>query len=178
MPQNLNIDFFNEYKRLDKLCSDIYSKNSGGVTSYINDMEHISSLGRVNIPEWDATYSKLKSVRYVRNQMAHGEGSFEDYECNYEDVKWLRDFYEKIMNVSDPIAIYRKNIKLKKQVQNKNVDYKNYDKPTRSIEANKLYAGSDKSRSRVSLLGVIIFSFIGMILVMIMFYIFLEYFFN
>ena len=103
--------------------------------------------------------------------MAHGEGSFEDYECNYEDVKWLRDFYEKIMNVSDPIAIYRKNIKLKKQVQNKNVDYKNYEKPTRSIEANKLYACSDKSGSRVSLLGIIIFSFIGIILVMIMFYV-------
>ena len=32
MPENTNIIFFDEYKKLDKLCSEMYGKNSGGVT--------------------------------------------------------------------------------------------------------------------------------------------------
>lgn len=38
MPENTNIIFFDEYKKLDKLCSEMYGKNSGGVTCYLNDM--------------------------------------------------------------------------------------------------------------------------------------------
>lgn len=167
MPQNLNIEFFNEYKRLDKLCSEIYGENSGGVTSYINDMEHTSTLGVSNIPEWDATYNKLKSLRHTRNQMAHGEGSFEDYECDYDDIKWLRDFYEKIMNVSDPLAIYRRNTKVKKQVQKNTLDKSNRDVSLSATKDEKLHVSSHKSNSKSSLLGIIIFSFILIIIVMI-----------
>lgn len=179
MTQNLNIEFFNEYKRLDKLCSEIYDQNSGGVTSYINDMESISILGVSNIPGWDATYNKLKSLRHTRNQMAHGEGSFEDYECDYDDIKWLRDFYEKIMNVSDPLAIYRRNTQVKKQVQNNkqinNLDRSKRDEATRTIKDERLYVSSYKSNSRPSLLGIIVFSFILIIIVMIIVCFFLEY---
>lgn len=117
MSSNVNIEFFDEYKRLDKLCSDIYCKNSGGVTSYIDDMTSVPSFEAKKIPKWSSTYDKLKTLRYIRNQMAHGECSFNDDLCSYDDVQWLKDFQNKIMNVSDPLAIYRQNTKAKGEVQ-------------------------------------------------------------
>ena len=86
MPENTNIIFFDEYKKLDKLCSEMYGKNSGGVTCYLNDMMAVPVMQRNRIPEWNQTYDRLRELRHIRNQMAHGEGSFEDYPCSEEDV--------------------------------------------------------------------------------------------
>ena len=108
MPENTNIIFFDEYKKLDKLCSEMYGKNSGGVTCYLNDMMAVPVMQRNRIPEWDQTYDRLRELRYIRNQMAHGEGSFEDYPCSEEDVLWLFEFRSKIMHISDPLAVYRR----------------------------------------------------------------------
>lgn len=108
MPENTNIIFFDEYKKLDKLCSEMYGKNSGGVTCYLNDMIAVPVMQRNRIPEWNQTYDKLRELRHIRNQMAHGEGSFEDYPCSEEDVLWLFEFRSKIMDISDPLAVYRR----------------------------------------------------------------------
>ena len=108
MPENTNIIFFDEYKKLDKLCSEMYGKNSGGVTCYLNDMIAVPVMQRNRIPEWNQTYDRLRELRHIRNQMAHGEGSFEDYPCSEEDVLWLFEFRSKIMNISDPLAVYRR----------------------------------------------------------------------
>ena len=107
MPENTNIIFFDEYKKLDKLCSEMYGKNSGGVTCYLNDMMAVPVMQRNRIPEWNQTYDRLRELRHIRNQMAHGEGSFEDYPCSEEDVLWLFEFRSKIMHISDPLAVYR-----------------------------------------------------------------------
>ena len=108
MPENTNIIFFDEYKKLDKLCSEMYGKNSGGVTCYLNDMIAVPVMQRNRIPEWNQTYDRLRELRHIRNQMAHGEGSFEDYPCSEEDVLWLFKFQSKIMHISDPLAVYRR----------------------------------------------------------------------
>lgn len=108
MPENTNIIFFDEYKKLDKLCSEMYGKNSGGVTCYLNDMIAVPVMQRNRIPEWNQTYDRLRELRHIRNQMAHGEGSFEDYPCSEEDVLWLFEFQSKIMHISDPLAVYRR----------------------------------------------------------------------
>ena len=108
MPENTNIIFFDEYKKLDKLCSEMYGKNSGGVTCYLNDMMAVPVMQRNRIPEWNQTYDRLRELRHIRNQMAHGEGSFEDYPCSEEDVLWLFEFRSKIMHISDPLAVYRR----------------------------------------------------------------------
>lgn len=107
MPENTNIIFFDEYKKLDKLCSEMYGKNSGGVTCYLNDMMAVPVMQRNRIPEWNQTYDRLRELRHIRNQMAHGESSFEDYPCSEEDVLWLFEFRSKIMHISDPLAVYR-----------------------------------------------------------------------
>lgn len=108
MPENTNIIFFDEYKKLDKLCPEMYGKNSGGVTCYLNDMMAVPVMQRNRIPEWNQTYDRLRELRHIRNQMAHGEGSFEDYPCSEEDVLWLFEFRSKIMHISDPLAVYRR----------------------------------------------------------------------
>ena len=108
MPENTNIIFFDEYKKLDKLCSEMYGKNSGGVTCYLNDMMAVPVMQRNRIPEWNQTYDRLRELRHIRNQMAHGEGSFEDYPCSEEDVLWLFEFRSKIMHISDPLAVHRR----------------------------------------------------------------------
>ncbi len=108
MPENTNIIFFDEYKKLDKLCSEMYGKNSGGITCYLNDMMAVPFMQRNRIPEWNQTYDRLRELRHIRNQMAHGEGSFEDYPCSEEDVLWLFEFRSKIMHISDPLAVYRR----------------------------------------------------------------------
>ena len=91
MPENTSIIFFDEYKKLDKLCSEMYGINSGGVTCYLNEMMAVPVMQRNRIPEWNQTYDRLRELRHIRNQMAHGEGSFEDYPCSEED----------------PLAVYR-----------------------------------------------------------------------
>ena len=108
MPENTNVIFFDEYKKLDKLCSEMYGKNSGGVTCYLNDMMAVPVMQRNRIPEWNQTYDRLRELRHIRNQMAHGESSFEDYPCSEEDVLWLFEFRSKIMHISDPLAVYRR----------------------------------------------------------------------
>ena len=108
MPENTSIIFFDEYKKLDKLCSEMYGINSGGVTCYLNDMMAVPVMQRNRIPEWNQTYDRLRELRHIRNQMAHGEGSFEDYPCSEEDVLWLFEFRSKIMHISDPLAVYRR----------------------------------------------------------------------
>lgn len=74
MPENTSIIFFDEYKKLDKLCSEMYGINSGGVTCYLNDMMAVPVMQRNRIPEWNQTYDRLRELRHIRNQMAHGEG--------------------------------------------------------------------------------------------------------
>ena len=108
MPENTSIIFFDEYKKLDKLCSEMYGINSGGVTCYLNDMMAVPVMQRNRIPEWNQTYDRLRELRHIRNQMANGESSFEDYPCSEEDVLWLFEFRSKIMHISDPLAVYRR----------------------------------------------------------------------
>lgn len=166
MSHNINIEFFDEYKRLDKLCSDMYGKSSGGVTSYINDMESVSSSEVQKILDWNSTYNKLKSLRHIRNQMAHGEGSFDDYVCSYDDIEWLRNFRNKIMNVSDPLAIYRNNIKMKKQLQNKKIHKQSVKTLNNKNDKNR-YVTKNNSPKRLDLKVILAILFVILILIIV-----------
>ena len=166
MSHDINIEFFDEYKRLDKLCSDMYGKSSGGVTSYINDMASVSSSDAQKILDWNSTYNKLKSLRHIRNQMAHGEGSFDDYVCSYDDIEWLRDFRNKIMNVSDPLAIYRSNMEMKKQLQNKQIHKQSVE--TWSNESDEdMYFSKNNSPTGLDLKIVLAILFVILILIIV-----------
>ncbi len=98
------MEFINAYKRLDNLCKDIFTAEKG-VTTYIEEMEKISS-GKFEVKNWDNAYKKLKHYRYIRNKIVHDNDATEDNMCDYLDIEWLEQFYSKILNRSDPLAVY------------------------------------------------------------------------
>ena len=102
----INIDFFEAYKSLEKICNEIYGQNNG-VTLYISEMEGTSQFDSNRISGWDNDLKELKRVRHIRNSMAH-EGSFDDTACNAEDIFFVKQFYDRIMRTEDPLAVKRK----------------------------------------------------------------------
>lgn len=98
----LDNEFFDEYKRLDCLCSDMYSSR-GGVGLYIEDMERNAFDGRHLVTSWEDTYIKLKHLRWVRNRIAHDPGQLNI--CTEQDIKDIGSFYDSILSRQDPLAL-------------------------------------------------------------------------
>ena len=94
--------FMSAYKHLDTICRDM---NGIGVSGYIEDME-ANRQGSYAVHGWDSDYRQLKHYRWVRNQIAHEVNAEEENMCTPEDTQWLEDFYQSIMNCSDPLARY------------------------------------------------------------------------
>lgn len=89
--------FLEEYKRLDKICSDMYSEQHG-VSVYI---ENLQRTGR-----FKDDYYKLKHLRWLRNQLVHDLNPQHATEADVSDV---RVFYERIMKGTDPLAMLEKS---------------------------------------------------------------------
>lgn len=66
----LDNEFFEEYKHLERLCSDMYSCRDG-VRQYLEGMESHSSEGERIVPNWKRDYWKLRGLRKTRNVLAH-----------------------------------------------------------------------------------------------------------
>lgn len=98
--------FINSYKRLEKLCNEIYDSNHG-VSAYIDDMARLASAS-FYVFNWNDDLKQLKNYRWIRNQIAHEPNCTEENMCEYGDVQWIDDFYDRIMNQSDPLTMYRK----------------------------------------------------------------------
>lgn len=93
--------FFEKYKRLDKLCSEIYD-DPKGISSYIADMEENEYIGQESIESWRAAYKSLKHARWLRNRIAHDE-NISDI-CTSDDIDFVTDFYNQIFSSTDPIS--------------------------------------------------------------------------
>ena len=110
---NLNLIFLEEYKQLDKLCSELYD-GQPGVTSYINEMKNVNWNDARDIPDWKSDLNELKRLRHIRNHLAHTEGAFDEKLCTNEDVNWVKNFRNRILKQTDPLALlqkyYRKNV--------------------------------------------------------------------
>ena len=100
------MSFIDSYKRLEKLCSEIYNDNHG-VSSYIDEMTN-TPIGARYVPGWDEDLKQLKHYRWVRNQIVHDPGCTEENMCEYGDAQWLDNFRSRIMSANDPLALYRK----------------------------------------------------------------------
>ncbi len=100
-------DFFEAYKRLDKLCSEMYSCQNG-VSEYIAQMERLTYNGQYRVSSWDTDYKTLKHVRWVRNQIAHDSGSYQISEP--DDLDFVQDFRSRIFSGDDPLTLLRKAI--------------------------------------------------------------------
>ena len=103
----INVDFFETYKKLDRLCAQMYGLSGGGVTAYIDDMKDnwAAAYGTDN---WNETFNTLRRLRHMRNEMAHDEGAFDVLNCTMEDINWLNSFYYALMNGYDSLSCIRK----------------------------------------------------------------------
>ena len=146
----LNYEFFDEFKKLDNLCRDIYGKstdNKLGVTLYIEDMDRNANLGSLKVSDWTLDYKLLKNARHIRNELAHSRDSFSVDICSQEDLDFVRSFRERILNQTDPISLLRE--KMRSSNSNKIED----DTPSRRYSP---YFNTPLKRAPQGCLGIIV----------------------
>lgn len=144
---NLNYDFFEEYKVLDKLCRELYG-GQNGVTQYIDDMKNVLKSDYLHISNWKEDLDQLIHLRHIRNNLAHTEGAFREEICTQRDIEWIQKFYRRILNQSDPMAMLHQYSKVKqKEVKSRTSDYQ-FQTPKPSVQYNivddKVEDDSDK----------------------------------
>lgn len=101
--------FTDSYKHLEKLCGEILNDNRR-ISAYIDEMIKIPN-GSFYVRDWDYDLKQLKHYRWIRNQIAHELNCTEENMCEPEDTLWLDDFYDRIINQTDPLTLYSKAIK-------------------------------------------------------------------
>ena len=104
---HLCLEFQEEYKRLDRLCKECLGTEKG-VSDYIEQMELVPWNDRRYVTTWENDYQCLKHIRWVRNQLAHVEGTLTSDICVKEDLLWVKDFYRRIIRQEDPFGLIRK----------------------------------------------------------------------
>ncbi len=98
-------EFWEEYKRLEQLCNDIYQQQRG-ISLYIDEMRDAPARFTQKIDNWDYALKMLNRVRGIRNSMAHDvDVDVDDYDS--EDLDFLRKLHEKILNRQDPLSVLR-----------------------------------------------------------------------
>ena len=107
---HLNYTLFEEYKLLDKLCSEIYD-DPHGVTRYIEDMKKVSPSIYRHLPNWQIDLEHLKLILHIRNYLAHTQGAFDETVCteHYLDPRFLQPFIEAIGSAGFIIPIFKNN---------------------------------------------------------------------
>lgn len=100
--RELNIEFQEQYKQLDKLCREMYPSGEG-VSAYIQEMECTPCNEQIIVDNWDAVYKQVKHLRWMRNNLAH-EISIDTDFCTQSDIDWVKQFYDSILNGTDPLA--------------------------------------------------------------------------
>lgn len=96
--------FMDSYKHLEKLCGEVMN-DSRRISAYIDEMVN-TPRGARYVQGWDEDLKQLKHYRWVRNQIVHDPQCTEDTMCNAFDVQWLQNFYTRIINRTDPLALY------------------------------------------------------------------------
>ena len=95
--------FSESYKHLEKICGEIMN-DERRVSAYIDEMLKKSN-GAFYVSGWNEDLKQLKHYRWVRNQISHEPGCTEQNMCEPSDTMWLDNFYARIMNQTDPLAL-------------------------------------------------------------------------
>ena len=109
-----SMGFLDSYKRLEKLCGEVMNDDKR-ITAYIDEMNN-TPMGSLHVSTWNEDLKKLKHYRWVRNQIAHNPDATEKNMTTSTDVKWIDDFYIRIMHQKDPLTLYHKAVR-KRSVQ-------------------------------------------------------------
>ena len=98
--------FIDSYKHLEKLCGEVLN-DDGRITAYIDQMNK-TPYGVFYVKTWSEDLKNLKYYRHIRNKISHEPGFTEENMCKPEDALWIDSFYSRIMNQTDPLALYHK----------------------------------------------------------------------
>ena len=98
------MSFIESYKHLDKICGEMF-ETQYGVSAYIEEMLN-NRHGSFLVRGWENDLKQLKHYRWIRNQIVHEPECYEETMCEAGDDEWLDDFYERIINQTDPLAMY------------------------------------------------------------------------
>ena len=112
--------FIDAYKRLEKLCGEVLDDDRK-VSAYIDEMLN-TPRGAYYVSGWDKDLKQLKHYRWIRNRIVHDPGCSEENMCSDDDIQWLVDFYSRIMDRTDPLALYRKAMQPQQKRIKKSVD--------------------------------------------------------
>ena len=91
---------------IDNVIFLILSKNA--YTKFSEGPSHVIYGGRARIANWEWDLLRLKEVRHKRNNLSHGEVSFSSPWAEQEDIGFVMEFRDRILNGSDPLAEYRR----------------------------------------------------------------------
>lgn len=98
--QEIEFKIFDEYKRIDSICCDIFSVDKG-INRYIEQMEETPLSIWYKVPGWGNDYKQLKHIRWIRNRIAHDVNAVD---CSIDDLNWLEEFHTRLLNQQDPLA--------------------------------------------------------------------------
>lgn len=82
-------------------------------------MKAVPSIKCNCIQDWKSDLEQLKRVRYIRNNLAHAEDSFNIEECTQKDIDFVTGFYNRILNQTDPLSLLHQSYSEKNHISNK-----------------------------------------------------------
>jgi hypothetical protein len=126
--------FMDSYKRLEKLCGEILNEDRP-IKAYIEEMNN-TPRGAYLVSGWDSDLKRLQHYLRVRNKISHEPDCSEENMCNWDDALWLDEFRSRIMNQTDPLALYRKAMQVRaantSKVSPRQLEYTYNAKPNKS----------------------------------------------
>ena len=109
----------NSYKHLEKLCGEIM-RDERRVSAYIDEMT-CTPFGPSLVAGWNNDLKKLKHYRHIRNLIAHEPDCSEDSLSIPSDAVWIENFCTRILNLSDPLSLYRRALAEQRKAQVKRI---------------------------------------------------------
>lgn len=123
---NIILEFLESYKKLDELCKQILSSDRG-VSAYIDVMSN-EYPEYMTVACWKKDYKQLKKMRWIRNKLVHEANSFQENLINVEDIVWLKTFYSRILECTDPFSLLYQSRNIKREIINQNKKPEDYSK--------------------------------------------------
>ena len=125
--------FMGSYKHLEKLCGEIYGED-GRVKAYIEEMKKRTD-GSLYVDGWNNDLERLKRYKRIRNEISHTPGCDESNMSEPGAAEWLENFCSRILNRTDPLAVYSKKTEARQrsvkptQTYGKTPDTRTYQNP-------------------------------------------------
>lgn len=156
--------FMDSYKHLEKLCGEVFD-DERKVSAYIDNMLS-KPRGSYLVRGWNEDLKQLKHYRWVRNQIVHEPGCSEKNMCEPEDADWIDDFYLRIMNKTDPLALYHKATRHSHTAKPPQVHKKIRQSYTYHTQTTRTKKSSGKLAGYIFALFFVVIAFIAIFLVL------------